>query len=203
MTGSGTGRAPNCILGDMRLRPPIIGDLGLSMPAADGGRTPLTTEPGRCGGPPMADPGRVGGPPTAEPETEDGSGTRAARLVCEPRLLLALERGVGGTGYWTPIGMGAAAYAGVERPDLDSFFERSGGVVRESPEPSPDDMLDSESSSRRLMLAREYGSVALRLEPAEPELRLEGCSGMTGGGSALPGKPPGMTASERTEGVPP
>ena len=70
--------------------------------------------------------------------------------------------------------MGAAAYAGVERPDFDNLRERVGGVVRESAEPSPDDMLDSESSSRRLILAREYGSVALRLDPAEPELRLDG-----------------------------
>lgn len=112
--------------------------------------------------------------PTTEPEIDDGRGTRAARLVCEPRLVLVLERGVGGAGYCTPTGMGAAAYAGAERLDLDNLRERVGGVVRESAEPSPEETLDSESSSRRLMLEREYGSVALRLEPAELELRLDG-----------------------------
>ena len=109
MTESGTGRPKDCILGDMRLRAPpiigdlapIIGDLGLSMPTTDGGRTPPTTEEERVGGPPAADPGRGGTTePMTEPETEGGRGTRAARLVCEPMLLLVLERGGGGmVGY--------------------------------------------------------------------------------------------------------
>ena len=82
-------------------------------------------------------------------------------------------------GYVTFGGTGAAAYAGVERPD--SLRERAGGVVSESTEPNPDDTLESESDSLRLIAARVYGSLALRLEP-DAELLLDGWSGMTGGG---------------------
>ncbi len=95
-------------------------------------------------------------------------------------------------------GTGAAAYDGVARPD--SLRVRAGGVVSESTEPKPEDTLESESESWRLIAARVYGSLASRLEP-ERELLLDGWSGMTGGGPS-PEKPPGMTASERTEGVP-
>ena len=168
MTGSGTGSITAGGVGEAKfLPPPIIGDLGL--PISDGGRVPPTTEPLLRVGPPTTE-------PETEPDTDAGSGTRAARVVCEARLVLVLERGVGGAGYETLGGMGAAAYAGVERPD--SFFVRAGGVVKESTEPMPDDTLDSdESSSRRLIDARVYG----RLEP-DWELLLEGWRGMTGGG---------------------
>ena len=81
MTGS-YGRLEDCIWGeDKFLPPPIIGDRGLSMPAADGGRPPPTTEPERGGRPPSAEPTTD---PETEPETEEGSGTRAARFVYDP-----------------------------------------------------------------------------------------------------------------------
>ena len=88
MIGSGprSGAAP--ATGD-RARPAmsgermlIRGDRGRSI--ADGGRTSPTADPARDGA-------------TTEPDTDDGSGTRAARVDCEPKLWLVLERGVGGT----------------------------------------------------------------------------------------------------------
>ena len=82
MIGEGSGMGM-MISGDESPRTPMSGDLGL--PMSEGGRMPLTTEPARDGAPPL----------TTEPEREEGSGTRAARVV-PPRFVLTLERGVVG-----------------------------------------------------------------------------------------------------------
>ena len=80
---------------------------------------------------------------------------------------------------------------------------RMGGVVSESEEPRPDDTLESSSSSRRRAAERVYGaSFALRLE-TECELLLDVCRGTTTGGGSPPGNPPGISVSERRDGVPP
>ncbi len=193
MTGSGTGSDIAGAAGEYKFLPPMCGDRGL--PASEGGRVPPKMELRVVGGPPTAD-------PEVEPDTDAGSGTRDARLLYEPRLLFVLERGVGGAGYWTFAGTGASAYAGVDER-VDSLRVRAGGVVSESTEPMPDDTLEDSSSSCRLIAERVYGCLALRLEPADCELLLDGWSGMTTGGPSPPGKPPGMPESERTDDVAP
>ncbi len=160
ITGSADGSAVAYWLGDDRYLPPaplMIGDRCAesiservrSLPMIDDlwlsgvGAVPY----------PTVDSGGLRAEPTADPATDGGRGTRAARLECEPRLEFAAERGVGGTGYATPLGLGAAAYDGVDRPD--SFRVRTGGVVSESEDPRLDDTTESVSSSRRETLDRE------------------------------------------------
>ena len=97
MTGSATGSTMAGVAGEKRFLPPMSGDFGL--PPSDGGRIPPRTELR------VVRPAPSTTEPTTEPETEPdtdaGNGTRAARFVYEPKLVLMFERGVGGTGYWT------------------------------------------------------------------------------------------------------
>lgn len=159
MTGSADGSPVVYWLGDDRYRPPaplMIGDR-VSWSISERVRSlPTTDDLWLSVGAvpyPTVDSDGLRAEPTADPATDGGRGTRAARLECEPRLEFAAERGVGGTGYATPLGLGAAAYDGVDRPE--SLRVRTGGVVSESDEPRLDDTTESVSSSRRETLERE------------------------------------------------
>ena len=113
-----------------------------------------------------------------EPATEGGSGTRAARVDCEGKLVLTCESG--DVGSLTLEDTGAAAYDA--QPSLrtqESLLVHACGVVRLSDEPLPEDTLlfEFEPSSAACQHAAErvYGSLPAALGARlSPELREDG-----------------------------